>query len=75
MISLSQAKTKKIYKIAGFCGDFDGVTRRFLELGFSVGQNVKVVAKSLQKKVFLIELRGYTLSVRASLLDRVQVQL
>lgn len=74
MISLSKAETKKVYKVAGFNGDFDGVTRRLLELGFSVGQSVKVVATSLQKKVFLIELRGYILSVRASLLDRVQVQ-
>lgn len=73
METLDKAKINKMYKICGFLGDCDGVLRRFFELGFSVGEHVRVVSKSLQKKVFLIEIRGYLLSVRAVLLKKVQV--
>ncbi len=48
--------------------------RRFFELGLTVGEKVKIVATSLQKKVFLLEIRGYLLSVRASLLAKVVVK-
>ncbi len=71
---MNLAKKNKTYVVCGFCGKLDGVQRRFLELGFAVGQKVKVVATSLAKKVFLIELRGYVLSVRASLLERILVK-
>ncbi len=74
MMTLNNAKLKKVYKIKGFQGQIDGTLRRFLELGFSVGENVKIVATSLQKKVVLIEIRGYLLSVRASLLEKVVVE-
>lgn len=73
MITLDKAKTMQVYKIKGYIGKPDAVLRRFLELGLSIGEKVKVVSTSLQKKVFLIEIRGYLLSVRASLLSRVQV--
>lgn len=73
MTTLNKAKKMKIYKIVGFSANCDNVLRRFMELGFTVGERVKIVATSLQKKVFLIEIRGYLLSIRASLLDRVQV--
>ena len=63
----------KLYKIVGFSSENDAVLRRFMELGFTVGERVKIVATSLQKKVFLIELRGYLLSVRAGLLSRIEV--
>ena len=45
-----------------------------MELGFSRGEKVKVVFSSLANKVFLIEIRGYVLSVRRSLLERVMVE-
>ena len=73
MKTLDKAEKNKIYKITGFCGEKDKVYRRFLELGFSLGQRVKVLEKSLQKKVFLIEIRGYVLSVRTSLLQKIEV--
>lgn len=73
MTTLNQAKKMKLYKIVGFSSENDAVLRRFLELGFTVGEKVKIVATSLQKKVFLIELRGYLLSVRAGLLGRIEV--
>lgn len=73
MKTLDKAEKNKVYKITGFCGEKDKVYRRFLELGFSLGQRVKVLEKSFQKKVFLIEVRGYILSVRASLLQKIEV--
>lgn len=72
-MTLFDGKFLKTYKISNVLGD-DAVARRFLELGFTVGQKVKIVSKSLQKKVFLIELRGYLLSVRAELLKKLQVE-
>ena len=73
METLDKAKKLKKYKIVGYVGDADNVLRRFLELGFSVGESVKIVSTSLAKKVFLIEIRGYLVSVRASLLSRIEV--
>ena len=72
MITLDKGKLKKEYKIEKFL-DHSTIVRRFLELGLTVGQKVKVVATSLQKKVFLIEVRGYLLSIRTSLLEKVVV--
>ncbi len=73
-MTLNLGKVNENYKIVGFNGKFDSVCRRFVELGFSVGEKVKIVSTSLQKKVFLIEIRGYLLSVRASLLEKVRVE-
>lgn len=73
MTTLNQAKKIKLYKIVGFSSENDAVLRRFMELGFTVGEKIKIVATSLQKKVFLIELRGYLLSVRAELLHRIEI--
>ena len=72
--TLDLAERNKSLKIVGCVGAADGVTRRLLELGFTAGQRVKILATSIQKKVFLVEVRGYVLSVRASLLCRVQVE-
>ncbi len=74
MISLNKARKNTIYKIIGFNGEVDNITRRLMELGFIVGQKVKITSTSLLKKVFLVEIRGYVLSVRAALLCRVLVQ-
>ncbi len=74
MMPLSKCKKNKQYTICRFDNAVDGVLRRFWELGFTVGQKVKIVATSLSKKVFLVQIRGYLLSVRASLLDKVQVK-
>ena len=43
------------------------VRRRLLELGFTSGQMIKVVRKSLLGETFLIELRGYQISMRKEL--------
>ena len=73
MMTLNRAKINQNYKVVGFDGN-DQIMRRFLELGFSVGEKIKIVSTSLQKKVLLIEIRGYLLSVRAELLSRIFVE-
>ncbi|MDE6583232.1 MAG: ferrous iron transport protein A [Clostridia bacterium] len=74
MMLLSQGKKNRKYTICGFDSAVDGVLRRFLELGFTKGEKVEIVSTSLSKKVFLVKIRGYLLSVRASLLNKVQVK-
>lgn len=74
METLDKVKIGKEYKIIGFDGEVDKVLCRFFELGFTIGQSVKIVSTSLQKKVFLVQIRGYLLSVRANLLSKVQVK-
>ncbi|MBQ8792792.1 MAG: FeoA domain-containing protein [Clostridia bacterium] len=43
------------------------IKRRLLELGFTAGQMIKVVRKSMFGDTYLIEVRGYYLSMRKSL--------
>ena len=74
MMTLDKAKRGKNYQILGFTGGDSAILRRFFELGFIAGEHVKIVSTSLQKKVFLIEIRGYLLSVRTNLLSCVQVK-
>lgn len=74
MMTLDMAEKNRLYKIVDFSGEVDDVKRRLWELGFSRGQSVRVVEKSLLKKVSLIEIRGYLLSVRTALLSCVVVQ-
>lgn len=74
MKTLDKVRKNEICKILDFVGEPDRILRRFLELGFSRGERVKVLAYSMQNKVALIELRGYVLSVRSSLLGRVIVE-
>lgn len=40
------------------------IKRRVLELGFTKGQKVRVVRKSLLGETYLVELRGYILTIR-----------
>lgn len=69
MITLKDAKLNKYYKISHILGDNLKVVRRFLELGLVGGQKVRIVNKSILKKVYLIEIRGYLLSIKTSLLN------
>ncbi len=75
MLTLDKVRKNQICKVVGFCGEADAVSRRFLELGITVGIKIKVLCFSLLKKVALLQVRGYVLSVRTSLLSKVQVQL
>ena len=72
MMSLCDGKVNKTYRVVGVNGQ-GKETRRLLELGIIAGQPIKILNKSSLKKVFLVEVRGYLLSVRASILKLVQV--
>lgn len=61
-----------VYKILDF--EKDSSLLRFFELGFIKGQSVKVVASSPFKKVFLLEISGYILSVRKDMLEKIWVK-
>lgn len=74
MKTLDKAKKGERLKVVDFVGQEDRVFRRFVELGFSKGEFVKILHSSLANKVVLIEIRGYVLSVRRGLLERVVVQ-
>lgn len=72
MMSLCDGKVNKTYRVVGVNGQ-GRETRRLLELGIIAGQPIKILNKSSLKKVYLVEVRGYLLSVRASILKLVQV--
>lgn len=73
MISLKYGVVGRKYKILSVGGE-EKVARRFLELGIIAGQVVTILNISPLKKVFLVEIRGYVLSVRSALLVDVAVQ-
>ena len=72
MMSLCDGKVNKTYRVVGVNGQ-GKEARRLLELGIIAGQPIKILNKSSLKKVFLVEIRGYLLSVKASILKLVQV--
>ena len=74
MTTLKDAQLNKLYKIKKVAGGDTKVIRRFLELGRLSGQVVKVINKSILKKVYLVEIRGYLLSIKTSLLDFIEVE-
>jgi Fe2+ transport system protein FeoA len=74
MKTLDKVNLHDTATIAGFSGERDKVSRRFLELGFLRGQRVKIVAFSLQNRTALVEIRGYVLCVRRNLLERIVVE-
>ena len=74
MTTLKDAQLNKLYKIKKVAGGDTKVIRRFFELGMLSGQVVKVINKSILKKVYLVEIRGYLLSIKISLLDFIEVE-
>ena len=72
MHSLREGKVNKNYKIIEIVGE-EKVVRRFFELGIFSGQNITILNKSPLKKVFLVEIRGYVLSIKSTLLGGVMV--
>lgn len=68
MQNLENAKRGIYYKIDAYSQLAPTkIKRRLLELGLTNGQKVRVVRKSLLGKAYLIEVRGYTLSLRRDL--------
>lgn len=74
MIPLTSGKLNTSYKIKEISRANEKVFRRFLELGLIRGQTIKILNTSILKKVFLIEFRGYLLSVKSSLADYIFVE-
>ena len=65
MLELSNGKCGQYYSLVGVADSAPlKMKRRLLELGFTRGQKVRVVRKSLLKRAYLVEVRGFTLSVR-----------
>ena len=73
MISLDKAKKNKVYSIVAYQAE-DKVLYRLLELGFTVGQKIKILKTSLLGRACLIEIRGYLLSVKIEILKRILVE-
>lgn len=75
MENLAKARAGKYYEISAYEEKVSiKIKRRLLELGLTVGQKVKIVRKSLLGKAFLIEIRGYSLSMRRDLASFVLVR-
>lgn len=68
MKNLQNAKCGVYFKIVGY-EEFAPlkIKRRLMELGLVAGQSVKIVRKSLLGKAYLLEVRGFLLSMRKSL--------
>ena len=71
---LTSGKINVVYKIKDILGDNKKVIRRFLELGIIKGQAIKILNTSILKKVFLVEIRGYILSIKSDLLSYIKVE-
>ena len=67
MLNLNQVKVNKIYAIEDYQNLSDKILRRLCDLGLTKGEKVCVRRKSLFKKALLIELCGYTLSLKAEI--------
>ena len=73
MHSLKEGKVNKSYRIVEVKGE-EKVVRRLFELGIFSGQKLYILNKSPLKKVFLVEIRGYVLSIKSTLLSGIMVE-
>ena len=67
-MELSEGKKGRVYaifRIKKCCPT--KLRRRLCDLGFLGGEKVKILSKSLLKKVFLVEIKEYTLSIQREL--------
>ena len=65
MIDLLSAKKNKFYSISKISPKASlKIKRRLIELGFTQNVKIKVKYRSLLGQAYLVELRGYTLSIR-----------
>ena len=75
IVKLCDCKVNKKYKIVGFLDGIEkGRLNRLLELGLTVGQDLKVDYFSMLKKVMLIEIRSFSLSLRKDIAKFVVVK-
>ena len=70
-----QCKAGQYRKIVAIDGNAPmQIKRRLLELGFISGQLVKIAKKSILGETYLLEIRGYYISMRKSLTGFVLVE-
>lgn len=75
MENLTEIKMNYYYKVIGFDKELEyKICRRFCDFGITKGERIKVKAKSLLKRVLLIEIRGYILSIKSSLAKYILVE-
>lgn len=68
-------KIGKVYKIGEIKTGFDQkIVRRLLEFGFTPGTKFMISYKSLLAKSVIVELRGFSLSIRTRFLDCLEVE-
>ena len=73
-MNLAELKIGNEGKIIGFIDDCPTkIKRRLLDLGFTTGERVRLIRKSILGKVVLIEIRGYTLSLQKKITNYVVI--
>ena len=74
-MNLTKCKLNAFFVIDDFYGQVPTkIKRRLLDLGFTKGQRVKVLRKSILGKVFLVEIRKFVLSLREEVAQYVLVE-
>lgn len=75
MGNLTSAKINKTYIIENISEQTSlKIKRRLLELGFTKGQKIKLLRKSLLGKAYLIEIRGYTLTLKKQIATFIEIK-
>lgn len=73
-IFLNQIKKGECVQVLGFgVGLNDKIKRRLLELGFLKNTQVTLSQKSFLSEVLLLELNGYTISLRSDIAKYIKV--
>ena len=72
--TLNLCKKNQEYVVSKINTSQPAIARRLSELGFYEGVKIKVVCFSALKKTLLVQLLGYTLSLRASVAQIVKVK-
>lgn len=74
MEKLINAKINKLHIIKGISQNAPlKIKRRILELGFTQGQKVKILRKSVLGKAYLIEIRGFVLTIRKDIANFIEI--
>jgi len=72
---MKKFKAGKFYQVVGYKRGIDEkVKRRLLEFGFTRGERFMVAYKSFFAGSVIVELRGFSLSLRTKFLDFLEVK-
>ena len=73
-MKLSNVKINKCVPISSLNIQDIKIKRRICDLGLYSGQVVKVLKKSILKKVILISVKNYTLCIQTKIADCIEVE-